>query len=161
MRKLQHTDATLACVLTTRHYEIATLVSAGLKNKEIARRLHLTEATVKTHLHNIYQKARVPNRTALTARFQAIRQANGHAHEFVDAQLGQPGGIAVDAWKMAAECVRAIEASSGPTRRALLRSLKELWIELGNKNKELLQSEQQVLKETQVLYTLHEQFMGV
>jgi hypothetical protein len=121
----------------------------------------LTEATVKTHLHNIYQKARVPNRTALTARFQAIRQANGHAHEFVDAQLGQPGGIAVDAWKMAAECVRAIEASSGPTRRALLRSLQELWIELGNKNKELLQSEQQVLKETQVLYTLHEQFMGV
>ena len=152
MRKLQHTDATLACVLTTRHYEIATLVSAGLKNKEIARRLHLTEATVKTHLHNIYQKA---------PRFQAIRQANGHAHEFVDAQLGQPGGIAVDAWKMAAECVRAIEASSGPTRRALLRSLQELWIELGNKNKELLQSEQQVLKETQVLYTLHELFMGV
>jgi hypothetical protein len=103
----------------------------------------------------------LPNRTALTARFQAIRQANGHAHEFVDAQLGQPGGIAVDAWKMAAECVRAIEASSGPTRRALLRSLQELWIELGNKNKELLQSEQQVLKETQVLYTLHEQFMGI
>jgi hypothetical protein len=65
------------------------------------------------------------------------------------------------AWKMAAECVRAIEASRGPTRRALLRSLKELWIELGNKKKELLQSEQQVLKETQVLYTLHEQFMGV
>jgi hypothetical protein len=53
------------------------------------------------------------------------------------------------------------EASSGPTRRALLRSLQELWIELGNKNKELLQSEQRVLKETQVLYTLHEQFMGV
>jgi hypothetical protein len=49
----------------------------------------------------------------------------------------------------------------GPTRRALLRSLQELWIELGNKNKELLQSEQQVLKETQVLYTLHEQFMGI
>jgi hypothetical protein len=32
---------------------------------------------------------------------------------------------------------------------------------LNNKNKELLQSEQQVLKETQVLYTLHEQFMDV
>ena len=77
MRKLQHTDATLACVLTTRHYEIATLVSAGLKNKEIARRLHLTEATVKTHLHNIYQKARVQNRTALAARYRAFRQANG------------------------------------------------------------------------------------
>jgi DNA-binding CsgD family transcriptional regulator len=154
MRKLQHADAPLACELTPREHQITSLVSAGFSNKEIARWLNLTEATVKTHLHNIYQKARVPNRTALTARFQAIRQANGHAHEFVDAQLGQPGGIAVDAWK-------AIEASSGPTRRALLRSLQELWIELGNKNKELLQSEQQVLKETQVLYTWHEQFMGV
>ena len=161
MRKLQHADATLACELTPREHQITSLVSADFSNNEIARWLNLTEATVKTHLHNIYQKARVPNRTALTARFQAIRQANGHAHEFVDAQLGQPGGIAVDAWKMAAECVRAIEASSGPTRRALLRSLQELWIELGNKNKELLQSEQQVLKETQVLYTLYELFMGV
>jgi len=152
VRTLEHAKAPLDCELTPREHEIITLVSSGLSNKEIARRLNLTEATVKTHLHNIYQKA---------PRFQAIRQANGHAHEFVDAQLGQPGGIAVDAWKMAAECVRAIEASSGPTRRALLRSLQELWIELGNKNKELLQSEQQVLKETQVLYTLHELFMGV
>ena len=129
MRTLEHAKAPLDCELTPREHEIITLVSSGLSNKEIARRLNPTEATVKTHLHNIYQKARVPNRTALTARFQAIRQANGHAHEFVDAQLGQPGGIAVDAWKMAAECVRAIEASSGPARRALLRSLQELWIE--------------------------------
>jgi DNA-binding CsgD family transcriptional regulator len=147
MRKLQHADATLACELTQREHQITTLLSAGLSNKEIARRLHLTEGTVKPHVHKILQKARVKNRTALAARFQAIRQAK------------RASGIAVDAWKMAAECARAIEASNELTRRALLASLQELWLELGNK--EVLLGEQQVLKETQVLCTLHEQFLGV
>jgi DNA-binding CsgD family transcriptional regulator len=90
MRTLEHAN-TFDCVLTAREHEISTLVSEGLSNKEIARRLHLTEGTVKTHVHKILQKARVPNRTALAARYSAIRQANGHAHEFVDAQPGQPG----------------------------------------------------------------------
>src|SRR4051812_18844292 len=98
MRSRQHADGTLSCVLTPREHQITALASAGLSNKEIARRLHLTEGgTVKTHVHKILQKVRVQNRTALAARYRAIRQANGHAHEFVDAQLGQRGGIAVDA----------------------------------------------------------------
>jgi hypothetical protein len=52
-----------------------------------------------------------------------------------------------------------MEVSNELTRRALLASLQELWLELGNK--EVLLGEQQVLKETQVLCTLHEQFLGV
>jgi two-component system, NarL family, nitrate/nitrite response regulator NarL len=40
-------------------------VSDGLSNKWIARRLHLSEGTVKAHPHNIYQKLGVANRTAL------------------------------------------------------------------------------------------------
>jgi DNA-binding NarL/FixJ family response regulator len=63
--------ARLACTLTAREYEIATLASAALSNKEIARRLGVTEGTVKVHLHNIYQKADVRNRAALTLRFTA------------------------------------------------------------------------------------------
>ena len=63
--------ARLACTLTPREYEIATLASAALSNKEIARQLGVTEGTVKAHLHNIYQKADVRNRTALTLRFNA------------------------------------------------------------------------------------------
>jgi DNA-binding CsgD family transcriptional regulator len=39
----------------------------GLRNKEIARRLGINESTVKIHLHNIYRKAQVSNRTALVA----------------------------------------------------------------------------------------------
>jgi DNA-binding NarL/FixJ family response regulator len=49
------------------------VVSEGLSNKEIARRLDLTEGTVKIHLHNIYDKLGVPNRTALTALAVAHR----------------------------------------------------------------------------------------
>src|SRR3974390_246464 len=53
--------------LTLRESEIIGLVCDGLSNKEIARRLYLQEGTVKVHLHNIYTKIGVPNRTALAA----------------------------------------------------------------------------------------------
>jgi two-component system nitrate/nitrite response regulator NarL len=53
--------------LTSREQEIASLVCVGLSNKEIARRLELTEGTVKVHLHNIFQKTQVSNRTAFVA----------------------------------------------------------------------------------------------
>jgi DNA-binding NarL/FixJ family response regulator len=51
--------------LTTRERQIILVLSEGLTNKEIARRLWLTEGTVKVHLHNIYQKLGISNRTAL------------------------------------------------------------------------------------------------
>jgi two-component system nitrate/nitrite response regulator NarL len=53
--------------LTTRERQIVILVAEGLPNKNIARRFGLSEGTVKIHLHNIYGKLEVPNRTALTA----------------------------------------------------------------------------------------------
>jgi DNA-binding NarL/FixJ family response regulator len=89
MPTLQHANGALGCALTPREHQITALASAGLSNKEIARQLHLTEGTVKTHVHKILQKARVPNRTALAARYRASRQANGHVQ--LDAQPGQPG----------------------------------------------------------------------
>ena len=67
----QPANDVLDCTLTAREYEITTLASAALSNKEIARRLGVTEGTVKAHLHNIYQKADVPNRTALTLRYHS------------------------------------------------------------------------------------------
>lgn len=57
-----------ACrALTSREREVTTLVAKGLSNKEIARQLDLMEGTVKLHLHNIYQKTGVKNRTGLAA----------------------------------------------------------------------------------------------
>jgi two-component system, NarL family, nitrate/nitrite response regulator NarL len=55
----------IASHLTSREGEIAHLVSRGLRNKEIARELHLSEGTVKMHLHHIYEKLRLGGRTQL------------------------------------------------------------------------------------------------
>ncbi|MDP3760928.1 MAG: response regulator transcription factor [Ramlibacter sp.] len=43
-------------ILTAREGEILHLVGAGLSNKEVARRLLISDQTVKTHLHHIYRK---------------------------------------------------------------------------------------------------------
>ena len=51
--------------MTSREWEVATLVAKGLSNKEIARHLNAREGTVKIHLHNIYEKLAVKNRTVL------------------------------------------------------------------------------------------------
>jgi DNA-binding NarL/FixJ family response regulator len=51
--------------LTPRESNIAQLVFRGLCNKEIARELHLSEGTVKMHLHHIYEKLRLGGRTQL------------------------------------------------------------------------------------------------
>jgi DNA-binding NarL/FixJ family response regulator len=54
--------------LTSRESEVATLVAKGLSNKEIARHLDASEETVKIHLHNIYTKLGIKNRTVLALR---------------------------------------------------------------------------------------------
>src|ERR1700719_2047748 len=51
--------------LTTRERQIARIMAEGLTNKEIAQRLRLTEGTGKVHLHRIYRKLGIANRTAL------------------------------------------------------------------------------------------------
>jgi two-component system, NarL family, nitrate/nitrite response regulator NarL len=48
------------------------LILEGLSNKQIGRRLTFTEGTVKPHLHNIFQKLGVANRTALAVRALAF-----------------------------------------------------------------------------------------
>jgi two-component system, NarL family, nitrate/nitrite response regulator NarL len=52
--------------LTPRQTQIAMLISEGLSNKEVGQRLNLSEGTIKLHLHNIYTKLRLRNRTALS-----------------------------------------------------------------------------------------------
>jgi DNA-binding NarL/FixJ family response regulator len=43
-------------LLSPREREVALLVSRGLRNKEIARELRLSNGTVKLHVHNIFLK---------------------------------------------------------------------------------------------------------
>ena len=49
--------------LTRREQEILACVAVGMRNGEIASRLHLAESTVKTHLTSAYLKLGVKNRT--------------------------------------------------------------------------------------------------
>ena len=62
-------------VLTDRERQIMRLVSEGLSNKEIGRRLKITDGTIKVHLHHIFQKLEISNRTVLAAI--AISQDDG------------------------------------------------------------------------------------
>lgn len=58
--------------LTPREREVLQLVVEGFANKQIARRLRITEKTVKTHVSSVLQKLGVADRTA--AAVLAIRQ---------------------------------------------------------------------------------------
>ncbi|MEU6576343.1 response regulator transcription factor [Streptomyces sp. NPDC046805] len=57
--------------LTARETEVLVLMAEGLTNQEIARRLHVSTATVKTHINNLFAK------TGLKDRAQAVRYAYG------------------------------------------------------------------------------------
>ena len=50
--------------LSAREIEVLSLVARGASNRGIARELHVSEATVKTHLIHIYEKLGVADRTA-------------------------------------------------------------------------------------------------
>jgi DNA-binding NarL/FixJ family response regulator len=52
--------------LTPREREVISLVTKGLRNKQIGERLYISEATVRHHLTSIFAKLEVPDRMALT-----------------------------------------------------------------------------------------------
>jgi DNA-binding NarL/FixJ family response regulator len=56
----------LARLLTPREIEMAKMVSRGLRNKAIAELMFVSESTVKTHLHSIFEKLGVRSRSELT-----------------------------------------------------------------------------------------------
>lgn len=67
--KLLHREAGLqeiTSLLTLREIELVKLVAEGLSNRGIGEELHITEGTVKVHLHRIYDKLNVRSRVGLT-----------------------------------------------------------------------------------------------
>jgi DNA-binding NarL/FixJ family response regulator len=60
--------------LTPRESDVLRLIAAGKSNREIARALYVSEATVKTHVNRIFAKTGSRDRT------QAIRYAYTHGY---------------------------------------------------------------------------------
>jgi DNA-binding CsgD family transcriptional regulator/PAS domain-containing protein len=56
--------------LTSREAEIASLVSQGFTNREIAKSLSISQLTVETHMKNIFEKVRVRNRVGLSIQLR-------------------------------------------------------------------------------------------
>jgi DNA-binding NarL/FixJ family response regulator len=55
--------------MTPREAEVLVLIAEGMSNAEIARSLHISQATVKSHINNLFAKA------GLRDRAQAVRYA--------------------------------------------------------------------------------------
>ena len=64
--------AALVEPLSERELEVLRLVSAGLSNREIAEKLVISKATVKSHIHNICGKLGVRNRTEAATRAKVL-----------------------------------------------------------------------------------------
>jgi len=61
--------------VTRRELEILQLVAEGLSNKEVGKKLSITEGTVKNHVHNALEKLHMENRIQATAYI--VRQGLG------------------------------------------------------------------------------------
>jgi DNA-binding CsgD family transcriptional regulator len=59
--------------LTSRQWDLLRLIAAGHTNAQIARRLDVSEGTVRTHLENIYERLKVSSRTAAVTHAFADR----------------------------------------------------------------------------------------
>lgn len=64
LRAQPRTPSRVTDSLSKREREVLKLAATGCSNKEIAFKCCLSEATVKTHFHNIFSKIGVTNRTA-------------------------------------------------------------------------------------------------
>jgi DNA-binding NarL/FixJ family response regulator len=61
--------------LTARQEEILALLGEGRSDQEIGKSLHLSDATVRSHVHRVLQRLGLKNRA------QAVAYANGHHNE--------------------------------------------------------------------------------
>jgi DNA-binding NarL/FixJ family response regulator len=66
---LEEAEGEAERVISARELEILLLAARGLSNRQIAARTHLTEGTIKRHLHNTYHKMGVGSRG------EAVRKA--------------------------------------------------------------------------------------
>jgi two-component system nitrate/nitrite response regulator NarL len=84
----QRPDDSEGAKLTRRELEIASLVTSGLSNKEIAGELHIEVSTVKNHVHNVFEKLHVARRSQLA---EWIRAGSDELEDLEPPPLSVPG----------------------------------------------------------------------
>lgn len=69
---LPHTppDNTAHIILSAREKEVLTAIAKGLRNREVAELLGLTEQTISTYVRNLYAKLNICNRAQATLAAQ-------------------------------------------------------------------------------------------
>ncbi|MFE2687285.1 helix-turn-helix transcriptional regulator [Streptomyces mirabilis] len=73
--------------LSPQQYEIARLAAAGMTNKQIGQRLHLSPRTVGSHLYQVFPKLGITSRAALRDALQeAGKPANAGPKDTVPPQ---------------------------------------------------------------------------
>ena len=80
MAEHKHNGQT-ATRLTERELSVARLAVEGLPNKVIARRLNISEGTIKLHLHHVYQKLNCTGRMGLAHWMQTRGWTTASMHE--------------------------------------------------------------------------------
>jgi DNA-binding NarL/FixJ family response regulator len=68
LQKLTERESTMRLgyeVLSFRQLQVVRMIAGGLRNKDIAKKLFISEGTVQIHLHNIYDKLDLKSRLAL------------------------------------------------------------------------------------------------
>ncbi len=75
MREVPHVDS-LVDPLTGRELEILQMVASGVSNQDIARKFVITIGTVKSHLHHIFGKLGVRNRTEAVSQARKLDLIN-------------------------------------------------------------------------------------
>jgi len=73
-----------SAALTAREEQIVRLLSSGLSNKEISRRLNIGLATTKSHVHNLLTKLE------LQRRGEVARWSRDNASSFLDGRIPPP-----------------------------------------------------------------------
>jgi LuxR family maltose regulon positive regulatory protein len=69
----RQTAGSLVEPLSERELEVLRLIASGASNRDIARKLFLSLATVKTHINNLYRKLQVRTRTQAVARARELK----------------------------------------------------------------------------------------
>lgn len=70
LRQVIYTGGLPAGFLSPREHEVAKLAAEGLRNREIATRLKVTENTVRAHLRVIFQKLEIGRRAKLAEKLK-------------------------------------------------------------------------------------------